>query len=1022
MKSKRVSWPIGLLTACGLVGACSSGSGGGGSGSIPAVETAPPRIFLIKPVPTATDDMAAAMTLAAPGDTIQFDCGFFDLSTTLQLINTENILIKGCGRDKTVLSFFNNNLPEGILAVNVGGLTVQDLTVVDTAGNGIELRGVNHGTLQRVRALWSSGGGRQSADPITKDNAFVIPSGGDKPRRLNVPCTDPATQNPDVPENKGGDTSSPDYTVSGKSGRYGIYPVTSQNILIEDSESIGASDAGIYVGQTNNAILRHNRAAFNVFGMEIENVNGGEYDANIAECNTGGFLIYDADGLSQYGDRSLMHGNIARNNNTYNFTAGGFVANVPPGSGMITLAYDRIDIFDNEFRDNNTGGIIHASYELFPPGVGRPEEHRIDWYTEGVHIFRNKFFNNGNGLPVANTTDMQNQDLARALPALVGFKNQAGCDDARHPGNAQICANAAAANPSAGRANSGFRGAHIVWDGLADAYDPNCPYPKDASGNDLPRDARGKPIQGNRYPDPTCHYNAYKFDLAAAGADKPRKNPDWFFSCIDDDNEYSADSLAYANFHGLKGVNAVVSQDPALAGEAQDFPSSFDATPHKCVAQYGRNLLPLPPVVIPPFVASGDFDPAPTEARIAELCGVATAAGEVNFGAAPVNCPTLDQYHLFADVEDPRSTPNGGGQPFSLNSKLFSDYAVKYRVAFLPPGTHAIYDTSTANSNVVFPTGTIIAKTFAFRSGTSENVVETRLLIKRASSSGRIHWDGMAYLWGTENGKRVARAKPTGGIASVAWDMNDMDSNAHYSGSTDSYRIPNANQCLSCHSNSDKEAGASPIGLKIRNLNGAFRPESAASTGHGTDPVAGQNQVKYWCDHGLLAGCPADLAVDPATKIANVERIPIYNKPGDSGAAAGSKPDIESRARAWLEVNCAHCHNDQGFASSTGLFLDVRRAVNNKYGICKHPVAAGAQGTGGRTVDIYPADPAKSVMEYRISSAATGAPARMPPLARSVVDDAGHALVEQWIRDVVDTTYPDSGCASSGTPAPPSPP
>ncbi len=73
-----------------------------------------------------------------------------------------------------------------------------------------------------------------------------------------------------------------------------------------------------------------------------------------------------------------MYGNVSRMNNTYNFTSGGFVGNVPPGSGMITLSYDRIDVFDNEFRDNNTAGIIHASYELFPEGAGRPDEKRID--------------------------------------------------------------------------------------------------------------------------------------------------------------------------------------------------------------------------------------------------------------------------------------------------------------------------------------------------------------------------------------------------------------------------------------------------------------------------------------------------------------------------------------------------------------------------------------------------------------------------------------------------------------------
>src|SRR3546814_20791878 len=103
-----------------------------------------------------------------------------------------------------------------------------------------------------------------------------------------------------------------------------------------------------------------------------------------------------------------MKNNISRKNNTYNFTAGGFVGNVPAGSGMITLAYDQIDIHDNVFEDNNTAGIIHTSYELFPEGAGRPTEHRTEWYTDGLPISCTHFKNNVNTLtlqtPKSNTS------------------------------------------------------------------------------------------------------------------------------------------------------------------------------------------------------------------------------------------------------------------------------------------------------------------------------------------------------------------------------------------------------------------------------------------------------------------------------------------------------------------------------------------------------------------------------------------------------------------------------------------
>lgn len=1009
---------LAMLAGCGNgtensgTGGSTGGTTGGSSGGV----TGDGRTFLIQPGETATRDMIAAMIQAAPGDVIQFTCGYFELTSALQLTNTEDVLIKGCGKDKTVLSFKTSNSPEGILAVNVHGLWVEDLTVLDTGGNGIELRGVDHARLSRVRAIWSSNGGRESPTPITAANAFA-----ENAKLLNVPCTDPATKDPDAIENQipGADTTSPDYTVSHKSGRYGIYPVASENILIEESESVGASDAGIYVGQTNNAIIRNSRAAYNVFGFEIENVQGGEYDTNVAECNTGGFLVYDLDGLRQYGDRSRMHGNISRNNNTYNFTSGGFVGNVPPGSGMITLSYDRIDIFNNTFENNNTAGIIHTSYEIFPEGAGRPSEKRIDWYTEGVHIYGNKFINNGNGLPLPSTSDIQSVDVAKFLPAVVGLKNLAAC---LNPLNAATCLSAGL---------NGFRGAHIVWDGLLDTYDADCPYPLDANGQPVPQDTRGKPQLSNDHPNPECHYNKYKFETADGN---PRKVPEWFASCIDADNEFSGDSLAFANFHGTKGLEPVIAAlmadtgDPAAAlttilgglaaTDLANFASSFDQTPHQCAATYGENLPLLPAVVIPPFKRSGDYDPAPSEEQIAQLCEATVASGAVNFAAAKVNCPTLDQYHLFADAEDPTSAPRGGGVPFVLNTKLFSDYAVKYRVAYLPPGTKATYRaaaTDGVNATISFPAGTIIAKTFSFANETTgtENAVETRLLIKRVNSKGQARWDGVPYIWETDgSGKRVARLAMGGGTAAVSWHYTDADSGALHEGSTPSYSIPHANQCLSCHANEDADTGSAPIGPKVRNLNRAYRSESKQVTGQSQHEVLGKNQIQYWCQQGLLSGCPSDLGVDPISQIATkLERLPTFNKPGDAGFAAETAQDIEARARAYLEVNCQHCHNERGFAASTGLYLDFLRPVNNTYGVCKRPTATGQEGNGGRTYDIHPGNVADSILPFRIGPTATTPAARMPPIARSVVDEEGHALIEQWIAQVVvkdESKYPGS--------------
>lgn len=993
------------LTACGGSSSSSSSHGGGeqgggengggengggenGGGENGGGEQVLGRTFTIAPGPSATSDMVLAMISARPGDTIEFEKGYFELSSGLQISSTENIHIKGQGMNETVLSFKESTSQEGVLANTVRGIVIEDLTVLDPPGDAFKLQGVDHGTLRGVRAFWSSGRNTADEDTVTADNYK---------EKLQVACTDPARHNPNNPNPSETDTSSPDYTVSILSGRYGIYPVNSQNILVENAESVGASDAGIYVGQTDNAIIRNSRAAFNVFGFEIENVRGGEYFNNLAECNTGGFLVYDLDGLTRYGSRTRMYKNVARNNNTYNFAEpGSLVANVPRGVGMITLGYDKIDIFDNVFEDHGTAGIVHTSYEL----MGPPGDRRLDMYTEGVHIFNNTFINNGNDVPqpdFATIVATEGEQVTSAFPLLVGLKVAAATGE--------------------------YRGAHIVWDGYADSYDADCPYPVDDQGQPVPADEEGKPISGNQYPNPDCRYNAYKFDTATA----ERKKPLWWFSCIDDDNTFDGDSLTYANFHGTEGLELLLAAPPesqddliAVVQGLQGFAADTDMTPHRCEDQYGSNLPLLPPIVIPEFEPSVAVDPDPTEEEIAQLCELEVTEGEFNQDAYAVNCPRLDQYHLFADAQDPRSLPNGHSVPFVLNSKLFSDYSTKYRAVFLPDGEQAIYRDGQDGSNatILFPVGTIIAKSFAFadESANTEEVVETRLLIKRETSSGQVYWDGLEYIWAEENGERVARLAQGGGVASVAWNYHDVNSGELYQGATDDYLLPNANQCLSCHSNDDMETGAAPIGPKVRNLNRPFASESPIASGIDQHPVVGENQIMYWCSNGLMKNCPENLQLDPTTSyVSNIERNPIFNVPGDSGQSMDSDADIEARVRSYLEVNCAHCHNRRGLAQNTGFYLDVFREVNDTYGICKGPTASGTEGRGGREYDIVPGDANASILPYRLGPEATTLAAKMPPLARSTVHQGAFDLITRWINEVVDSSYDNAdACAGGG--------
>jgi len=303
----------------------------------------------------------------------------------------------------------------------------------------------------------------------------------------------------------------------------------------------------------------------------------------------------------------------------------------------------------------------------------------------------------------------------------------------------------------------------------------------------------------------------------------------------------------------------------------------------------------------------------------------------------------------------------------------------------------------------------VFAKTFAFRNGDSEDVVETRLLIHREGNNGD-YWEGMAYIWQTDGaGNRTdARLAVAGGTATVSWNYEDPDPEVTitYSGSTASYAIPPANQCGNCHINEDKQPGDSPIGPKVRLLN---RPMD-----YGSGP---ENQLQHWIDLGLVTGAPS-LDVDAAKIATNVQRLPRFNVPGDAANIPASEPDRlaqmtpteidkELRVRGFLETNCAHCHNREGLAQSTGVFFDAFQPVNLNFGICKRPTTAGSS-SGGRTYDIVPGHPELSIASFRYHSTTPGI--QMPPIARSVTHDEAVAIVDDWVQTVIDGSYSGAGC------------
>ena len=319
---------------------------------------------------------------------------------------------------------------------------------------------------------------------------------------------------------------------------------------------------------------------------------------------------------------------------------------------------------------------------------------------------------------------------------------------------------------------------------------------------------------------------------------------------------------------------------------------------------------------------------------------------------AETPAPTLDAYRLFTDPG--ARAPNAGLTPYDLNTPLFSDYAEKSRFLFLPPGTQATY---TATGAFAFPVGATLVKTFAYPADLRKpkdrvRFIETRLLIHKAEG-----WVALTYVWNSEQTKAVLKRAG----ARIAVSVIDRAGKPL----TIDYAVPNTNQCKECHSLSGELA---PIGPKARNLNRDMTYGSRR-----------ENQLAHWTKAGLLTGAPEPKAA-PRTAIWNDTREPLTD-----------------RARAYLDGNCGHCHNPQGMASNSGLFLHLEETDPANQGVRRRPVAAG-RGSGGLEFDIDPGSPETSILLHRMKSREPGV--MMPELSRSLVDEEGVALIADYLRSL----------------------
>lgn len=301
----------------------------------------------------------------------------------------------------------------------------------------------------------------------------------------------------------------------------------------------------------------------------------------------------------------------------------------------------------------------------------------------------------------------------------------------------------------------------------------------------------------------------------------------------------------------------------------------------------------------------------------------------------------LSDYGFFTDL--PTRTPQPRLFGYTLNTPLFSDYADKQRYLYVPAGQQIAYDPERV---LDLPVGSAIVKTFGYTRAGAFRPIETRLLLHRASG-----WVALPYVWNADLSDAVL--KRSGTRVPVTFTDPARQSRAI------SYAVPNQNQCKGCH---DLAGAITPIGPKVRNLNDG-------------------RQLQAMVAAGILDRAPAD-----------APRLARWN---DEAAP------LNDRATAYLETNCAHCHNAAGPASNSGLFFDWHQADPVARGIGKHPVAAGL-GSGGRDYDIAPGDPADSILLYRMQSTEPGV--AMPELGRATVHDEAVAMLTKWIAAMPQST------------------
>lgn len=336
-----------------------------------------PKLVQLAPGPEAQQQIQEAFIVAEPGTIFEFAEGRYTLTMGLSL-DVDGCTVRGAGMDKTVLDFSLQDAGSEGLLVTADNVLLHDFAIENAKGNAFKSNAANDLTIRRVRAEWTGG-----------------------PKETN--------------------------------GAYGLYPVSGKGLLVEECIVRGASDAGIYVGQTETIIVRKNRVEYNVAGIEIENCYFADVYDNVTTLNTGGILVFDLPGLpKQRGHDIRIFNNQIVDNNTKNFApAGNIVAKVPAGTGIMVMSNSNVHVFENTINKHGTFSVLICSYLLSGNEIVDPNYYP---FPEGI-VVRNNTIGAGGNAPDGDLGTLAVGMAGLPIPDIIwdGVMNPAKAENGQIP-------------------------------------------------------------------------------------------------------------------------------------------------------------------------------------------------------------------------------------------------------------------------------------------------------------------------------------------------------------------------------------------------------------------------------------------------------------------------------------------------------------------------------------------------------------------------------------------------------------